>query len=166
MRAERPSSNTLRDHFLADHRHLEHLFDRLVRAMEANAREDIDALWTEVEQRLLSHMEVEDKLLLPDLATTEPRTAAELRTDHLRFRARLTELGQALDLHLIRLDVARLFLDELRVHARREDELLYPWAERHLGEERKTDVVRSIAETIERRLHAMIANEAELPFTD
>ncbi len=166
MQAARPSSTTLRDHFLADHRRLEHLFDRLVSAMEADAREDVETMWGELEQRLLGHMEIEDKHLLPGLATTQPEAAAELRRDHLRFRKRLTELDEAVDLHLARLDVVRLFLDELRTHARREDELLYLWAEQHLSEERKAGLVRSSLETIEQRLHTLTANEGELPFTD
>ncbi|MEO8796348.1 MAG: hemerythrin domain-containing protein [Polyangiaceae bacterium] len=166
MRAAPPSSTTLRYHFLADHRRLEHLFDRLVCAMEADAREDIEALWGELEQRLLGHMEIEDKFLLPGLATMQPETAADLRKDHLRFRTRLMELDEAVDLHLARLDVVRSFLDELRTHARREDELLYSWAEQHLSEERKAGLIRSSLETIERRLHTIAANEAELPFTD
>jgi hypothetical protein len=39
------------------------------------------------------------------------------------------------DLHLVRLEAARHFVDELRAHARNEDRLLYRWADDQLDDD-------------------------------
>jgi hypothetical protein len=47
----------------------------------------------------------------------------------------LIELGAGVDLHAIRLDTARAFIDELRAHAKHEDRVLYSWADERVREE-------------------------------
>src|SRR5678809_1402573 len=122
----------IRDQFLADHGRLERLFARLLTAFEANDREDVADLWAEFESGLLAHMETEETQLIPALQRVSPRNARILVQEHRHIRARLTELGVALDLHALRLDTARAFVDELRAHARSEDALLYKWADERL----------------------------------
>jgi len=125
---------SFRDRFLADHRRLEVLLERLIAAFEANDREDIARLWAELERGLCAHLHEEETRFFPGLLQTSGRTARVLIQEHRHIRARLAELGVALDLHAVRLDVARAFIDELRAHARSEDRLLYPWADERIGE--------------------------------
>lgn len=139
----------IRDQFLADHERLEVLFDRLLSAFEANDRDGMARLWTEFESGLLAHMETEEAHLIPHLQRASPRNARILVQEHRHIRTRLTELGVALDLHTIRLDTARSFVDELRAHARNEDRLLYQWAEERLDQTERISLLDAFAE----RLH-------------
>jgi hypothetical protein len=47
----------------------------------------------------------------------------------------LTQLGIAVDLHLTRAGLIARFVELLRRHAAREDELLYAWSESHFDSE-------------------------------
>jgi hemerythrin-like domain-containing protein len=146
-----PMSAPIRDEFLADHDRLEALLERLLAAFEANDREDRARLWSEFESGLLAHMETEEAHLIPALQRVSPMNARIIVQEHRHIRARLTELGVALDLHTLRLDTARAFVDELRAHARSEDRLLYQWAEERLGHVEKASLLQSFAERLRLR---------------
>lgn len=135
-------TTSIRDHFLADHERLQVLFERLLSAFEANDREDMSRLWTAFESGLLAHMEMEETYLIPTLQHESGRALLE---EHGHFRTRLSELGVALDLHAIRLETARALVDELRAHARIEDELLYQWADERLGERDRASLFDAVA---------------------
>jgi hemerythrin-like domain-containing protein len=142
---EHPSPSTIRDRFLHDHHELEDLFDGLLDAFEANDREGIAELWTLFEERLNAHMDAEERLLLAPLARSCPREARALFHEHRHIRSRLAALSCEVDLHTIRLASARAFVDELRAHARREDEVLYDWADRHLGVAAKHSLLHTLS---------------------
>jgi hypothetical protein len=134
----------IRGQFLADHHRLEALFIRLLAAFEANDFEGTARLWTEFESDLLTHMQAEEKCLFPSLQRLQPTSARVLMQEHQHFRTRLTELGVALDLHCLRLDAARTFIDELRAHARSEDRLLYLSVDGRLDDAEKAIALRSL----------------------
>jgi len=77
-------------------------------------------------------MAFEERHVLPAFRAVDQREADDLQREHDFIRRRLTELGVGLDLHLLRAEVVADFLALLRGHARREDALLYRWAEREL----------------------------------
>jgi len=131
----------IRDHFLADHQRLEDLLERLLAAFEADNREDMTRLWSELESGLCAHLHAEETYLFPVVLRTSERTARVLFQEHRHIRARLAELGVALDLHAVRLDVARGFIDELRAHARNEDRLLYSCADDHIDELQRASIL-------------------------
>jgi hemerythrin-like domain-containing protein len=121
-----------------EHDRLDQLFEQLLGALRADAREDAMRLWTAFDEGLCEHMQFEEKVVLPALRTAEPREAAALAEEHEQIRAKLAELGVALDLHEVRAETVADFVEQLRRHARREDALAYQWAERHLdAEDRK-----------------------------
>ena len=132
------------DHFLADHRRLETLLERLLAAFEANDREDIAKLWTAFEAGLLTHLEAEEKHLLPALQKASERDARVLIQEHRHIRTRLEELGVGIDLHIVRLTVARDFIHELRAHAKNEDRMLYKWSDAHLDEPERAAVITAL----------------------
>jgi hemerythrin-like domain-containing protein len=115
-----------------EHDRLDQLFEQLLNALRADAREDAMRLWAEFDERLCEHMQFEEKVILPALRTAEPREAAALADEHEQIRAKLAELGVALDLHEVRAETVADFVEQLRRHARREDALAYQWVERHL----------------------------------
>jgi hemerythrin superfamily protein len=119
----------IRNRLLADHRELEALFEQLKDAFGANAREDTQALWTRLEQRLTRHFEAEEQLLFPRFLQVDAPEVRALEAEHRAIRTKLDELGVGVDLKLVRDDVARAFLAALEAHAAREDALLYRWAD-------------------------------------
>jgi len=131
---------TVRDRFLADHRRLEDLFERLLAAFKASDRELVEGLWSEFDAGLSAHMEAEESHLFPLLLASQPRDVRTLAAEHKHIRARLIELGIAVDLHLSRLKEMQGFVEELRAHARHEDSILYRWADDHLGTAERTSL--------------------------
>jgi len=117
--------SSVRDRFLADHRRIEGIVERLIAAFEADDREDIAAIWTELDTGVLTHFEKEEKYLFPVLQQTSPRDVRALLQEHRHLRNRLMELAAGIDLHIVRLQVARDFIEELGAHTRNEDRLLY-----------------------------------------
>jgi hemerythrin-like domain-containing protein len=118
-----------------EHDQLDQLFEQLLSALRADAREDAMRLWAEFDEGLTEHMQFEESVLLPALRTAEPGEAAALAEEHRQIRSKLTDLGVALDLHEVRAETVTDFVEQLRRHARRENALAYRWAERHLDAE-------------------------------
>lgn len=118
-----------------EHQQLDQLFEQLSSALRADAREDAMRLWGQFDERLCTHMELEERILFPGLRNAEPREAAALVEEHAQIRAKLSELGVALDLHQVRAEAFADFVEQLRRHAGRENALAYQWAERHLDAE-------------------------------
>lgn len=139
-----PESQHVRHQLLADHRSLESVFEQLLAAFAADDRERIQALWTTFESTLSRHLAAEEKFLVPVLARTNPRQARAILAEHRQIRARMLELGTALDLHLVRLETARAFIDELRAHARHEDEVLYRLADDDLDEQERASLLAAL----------------------
>lgn len=130
----------LRERLLSDHRRLEKLFEQLRDAFDANAREDTQTLWTELETGLEKHFEAEEKYLFPKFQRLDATETKALLEEHALIRQRLAELGAGVDLKLVRADVAKGFLDAIRAHAQREDTILYRWAQEAMAKEAGTIV--------------------------
>ena len=116
---------------IESHEHLNTLFSQLLDALAANAP-DARELWTKLDHELLAHMEAEERFVLPAFARIDREEALALLREHGRIREQLLELGVAVDLHCIRLEQSRAFIETLRAHAGREDNLLYRWADTRL----------------------------------
>ena len=139
-----PTTPRIRDHFLADHRRLEDLFERVLDAFENGVREELSILWTQFENELDRHMTAEERFLLPAFAREHPEEAKALLAEHAEFRRKLVEIGVGVDLHIVRLLVANAFIEKLRAHARREDELLYKWGDLHLEPRERSLLFRAL----------------------
>lgn len=120
----------------ADHQRLEALFQDLLSAFAANAREELRAAWSELDASLTAHMALEERLILPAFAKADPAEAAALIDEHDVLRKRLLELGICVDLNVMRTELGSAFITDLRAHARREESLLYRWAAQHLDPDR------------------------------
>ena len=75
--------------------------------------------------------------------------------EHARIRQLLGELGVGVDLHLVRLELAREFIDFLRAHARREEALLYRWA--------ASDLNAAARAAVAQRLHPSLPMQERHP---
>ncbi len=154
-----PSRNAVvsvlvRNHFLADHRRLEALFDRLLAAIRSDDREQIASVWTEFDAGLGAHLEAEEKYLIPELARASAHDAQTILAENDQIRARLAELGTQVDLHMVRLDSARQFVQELRDHALHEDRMLYRWADEHVDETIRARLRDALSRPARRRRRA------------
>jgi len=124
-----------RQYLVDDHAALLRLFERVLALFEEDDRDATRRAWSMFERGLVRHMEAEEALIFPAFREVDAVETGALADDHARFRAKLDELGVAVDLHAIRADVARQFVLELEAHSRREDEWMYRWAETHLDPE-------------------------------
>ena len=86
--------------------------------------------WTELDESLRSHMDAEERYVLPAFGRIDREEALALVREHGRIREQLLEIGIAIDLH--ELAPAQQFIAMLREHAAREDKLMYRWANEKL----------------------------------
>jgi hemerythrin-like domain-containing protein len=147
---------SLRQLLTQDHERLDRLFDALLEALRADAKDDAARLWAEFDAGLSAHMDLEEKHVLPALSAEEPREAAELRQEHEGIRAKLTELGVGVDLHLTRAETVSDFVELLRKHAQREDALAYQWAERKLSSSAQGTVHSRLRELLDAARHSVV----------
>lgn len=112
-----------------DHEVFTELAAQILQTVEEGDREDVAQAVSALEASILSHLDGEERELLPRFAKENPEEAAALLEEHAIIRKRLTELDISADLHLVRADSLRLLLDALLAHAKREDAGMYRWAE-------------------------------------
>ncbi len=119
----------LRPTMMSDHREIAVLFDEVLAAFRRGDREEAADTFARFERRLERHLDFEDDVMLPAMRRVVPEEAGTLAADHRQIRARLAELGVGVDLHLTRATWVAEFVELLRAHAAREDEVLYQWAD-------------------------------------
>lgn len=115
-----------------DHARLEQLFNQLAAAFRAGDRDECAALWDEFDSSLEAHMVLEEQLILPEFAKVDTREAAALVREHAAIRTALGELGVGVDLHCTNADAVERLLQMLKDHAKREETLMYRWAQANL----------------------------------
>jgi hemerythrin superfamily protein len=135
---------SIRDRLTADHLRLDALFDDVLKRLALDDRDETRAAWGDFEKGLLAHLEVEEKFILPRFERDHELEASVIRREHEDFRKKLTELGVMVDLHAIRMNIASDFIRALRDHARREDSLMYRWAQENLARETREIVVATL----------------------
>lgn len=131
-KSQRDTPEGLRALLARDHRELDQLFEALLNALQADAREDALRLWSAFDDGLSRHMALEEKHLLPLLQQQDAREVEALLREHADIRAKLADLGVGVDLHEIRVQTVSDFVEQLRRHASREDALAYRWAQQNV----------------------------------
>jgi iron-sulfur cluster repair protein YtfE (RIC family) len=120
---------TLTAALLSEHKRMQALLVSLVEQADADVRPGLQQTWAELESLLVAHMHEEESYLFPDLSRARADAVGSLEADHARIRRLVGEIGIGVELHIVRAATLHALADELRAHAAREDELLYPWAE-------------------------------------
>jgi len=110
------------------HSVLDERLDRIVVGAQVRDAAELRAEWSGFERELLRHLEYEEAEILPAFAARSPAEARAILAEHADIRATLTDLGLSLDLHLLRSEAVEAFVQQLKAHARRENETLYAWA--------------------------------------
>lgn len=83
------AQSTLFVYMTRSHACLRDQLAQLLAAMEANSREDVARLWTELDHGLLAHMEAEERFVLPVFAHVDAREAHALLREHGLLREQL-----------------------------------------------------------------------------
>lgn len=136
--------DSIREQLTADHARLAALFRDVLRRLALDDRDETREAWSDFERGLLAHLDAEERLVLPAFAVDHPDEARAIRAEHDGFRARLLDLGVAVDLHHIRLEDATSFIRELTDHASRENALMYRWADKNLEAAVRTALIRGL----------------------
>ncbi len=135
----------------SDHARLEALFEELLDDFADGHQREIRSTWTEFDRSVLGHLDTEERFILPLFERVNPEETAALLAEHARIRQLLGDLGVGVDLHLVRLELAREFIDLLRAHARREEALLYGWAASELDATARVAVARKLLPALPRQ---------------
>ena len=128
----RPPAVDVRALLVEDHARLEKLFNELAATFRGGDRDECATLWNAFDSSLEAHMALEEQLILPEFAKADPKEAAALAREHVAIRSSLGELGIGVDLHCTNADAVEYFLRILKDHAKREEALMYRWAQSNL----------------------------------
>jgi len=108
-----------------DHQELDAILRCLAQDARAPLTGAVQATWAAFEDKLIRHMDAEDRFLLPLLEASDPGEVARIRLEHARIRDALTELGVAVELHTVRESHLSELIALLEAHARHENAALY-----------------------------------------
>lgn len=129
---------------LDDHAELQRLFAELRNAVEGADDATISSVWTEFERRLESHMDAEERFLLPRLERSHAVEVRRIRQEHALLRALVAELGIRADLRTLRKEVADALVAALEQHARFEEQSVYAWADRELAPSARSGLLNAL----------------------
>lgn len=140
----------LRSVLEGDHRAIHAALTRMLQALKDGDRDARESAWLELDERLRTHMTLEEEHLFRELAEIDPREAHALAGEHCRIRALLGELDIDLELSLGGEATLSELGRVLRDHVAREHALLYRWCDESLSDEAR-DVLRArLASTLSR----------------
>jgi polyisoprenoid-binding protein YceI len=139
-----PTRDSIQTMLARDHERLDQLFRSVMSAMDGGDLADLRCAWLAFESELERHLDVEEKHVVPLFARSKPKEAQLLKEEHGQLRAGLLDMGIDLDLHCLERARFQAFADTLRAHARHEDALFHPWANRHLD----SDAAASMREAL------------------
>jgi iron-sulfur cluster repair protein YtfE (RIC family) len=120
--------NEIKRRLIQDHREIDALLQSLSEDATAPGRAPLQSTWSQLENRLICHMEAEEHFLLPLIADAHPTEVTRTRREHVQIRHLISELGVAVDLHTARQPAIDALISVLRDHANKEDSVLYGFA--------------------------------------
>jgi hemerythrin-like domain-containing protein len=133
MQTTTDSHEDVRSQLGAEHDELAKRFLDLGNASEQGDRATVLASFRALDAALRAHMAHEEEALLPALAARHPDEVGAIARENAELRARLDELAIQAELHALRDETVRAFVDHLEAHAQREDAGLYHFAESELA---------------------------------
>jgi hypothetical protein len=137
-RVERPS---LRETLLAEQDLIAGMLGRAVEAARRGDAEGALAAWRPFAAAIVAQIGAEERLLVASLPGGHERAARVVPFEHRYLRACVAELGELLAHRGDSAAGLRGLLDVFRAHTRNDDTLLYHWAEQHLDEPVRSEVL-------------------------
>jgi hemerythrin-like domain-containing protein len=144
------------------HEELERRIAVLLTKADGGDSHDLWEEWCRFEHELLRHLDLEEREVFPRFRREHAEATAALLEEHSGLRRDLLALGIRADLHSLRADAVRAFVDQLHAHAVREEQLLYPWAKDNLHDdtwETITESLRAAGRFVSRRLTGLATSE-------
>jgi len=126
--------SSLESMLAGDHHRLDRTFQAIVTRAQGGDFQQLESEWLAFQNALLHHLDAEEKHLIPALAQDRPGEAQTLLDEHAKIRLKLLQLGVDLDLHCLRADRVEQFVETIRAHAHREENIFYPWVDRQMGD--------------------------------
>ena len=122
----------------AEHRHCDDLFAALEAAMDKENFEKAQSLFAEYEKEVLEHFDLEEQKLFPAFEARTGMTSGPtmvMRMEHSQIRGLLSEMKDAI-FHgqpEIFFSLSETLLIMTQQHNMKEENVLYPMCELHLG---------------------------------
>jgi len=138
----------LRNLLALDHSRLEQQFDALIATFESDAHADAARMWSDFAAELQHHFALEEKHVFPEFAKVAKAEVATLAYEHAELRDKLRQLCAGVNAHITRAEAIADFIQTLRLHAKREDALVYRWAQANLSPQTQASLRKSLARTI------------------
>ncbi|MFV8751799.1 hemerythrin domain-containing protein [Nannocystaceae bacterium ST9] len=120
-----------RRHLAEDHATFDGLFEDVRNRAEAGDWQECDAIWKRFGAALEQHFRFEEQQLWPEFAASSASARAEvsaLQAEHAEIRKTLDRLAVEIELKRVDREAIERLIEQLRAHARHENELFYPWA--------------------------------------
>lgn len=147
--AETPMTINLKDKLNHEHQRHKELFDMLLNRVHVGDTEGSQSAWTDFERALSGHLELEEEHILPLFERQDEQEAKALREEHEKIRSLAAELGVGLDIHTVREDKIKEFIQFIESHAQREDQLMYRWAAEELPDPERHTLLDRIVDAIQ-----------------
>lgn len=144
--------NAIRATLAKDHEELEALLQCLAEDVESPGQGVLAKTWATFENRLIRHLEAEERFLLPLLEASHPNEVERTRADHAHIRDSIAELGIAIELHTARAPHITELIRFLRAHAKHEDEALYRLA----GEQAPVHVEHGVVDIVKHAVQSAV----------
>ena len=125
--------SSLESMLAGDHHRLEREFQVIVTRAYGGDFQLLEAEWLAFQTALLGHLDAEERNMIPELAKDRPGEAQTLLDEHTNIRIKLLQLGVDLDLHCLSAERVEAFVEALRAHAHREENIFYPWVDRQIA---------------------------------
>ena len=130
----------LREYFTLDHRNCDSQWADVEAAIERGDVAAIARTWRRFEANLRQHLEMEEKVLFPAFEQRTGMTGGGptfvMRSEHEQMRGLLGQMAEAASSgdHAELLDQGDTLLMLIQQHNQKEEGMLYPMAERALGD--------------------------------
>jgi hemerythrin-like domain-containing protein len=130
---------SLREYFILDHRSCDERWADVEAAAEAGKAEDIAAAWQRFDRSQRRHLQMEEEVLFPAFENATGMTGGGptfvMRSEHEQMRGLLDQMGAAAGggAYDELVDLGDTLLMLIQQHNAKEEQMLYPMAERALA---------------------------------
>ncbi len=139
---------SVRAYLVGYHDRLEALMERVVATCALDNATLLGDAWRAFEVSLRTHIDAEDRIVIPLLGPKNAREARALSSEHRHLRARMSELRTSVEQGALRAEVARSLMDELRAHNRHETDVLHDHFEAVEPPEAQKTVIEALAKSL------------------
>ena len=143
----------IRRQHAGEHAVLEDAMRLLLRAAEGDDPRPLEAAFCALEQRLIAHLDVEERWLFPLVEYRHAGDVRALREEHARIRALVTELDHACESHAVTKPMLEALATLLADHGRREGESLSRWLDESAPAETQRGLPALFVEMLRAELH-------------